>query len=355
MKDIYVKVIEQLKQGRTSVLATIIQQAGPAPRGLGTKFLVLDDGSCVGTIGGGLLEARTLEGAKKVFDTRIPLRLHFSLKGSDVAETDMLCGGEVQVFLEPLLPDNPELSSLCHELLSITKRGGFGLVATRLDPEKWRHAHVPKMLLEKGGERFGSAPGEAALEATLLEDMEEILTARQPAIFTFEEDGSKAEVFVEPVISDPVLFIFGGGHVSREIVPLASRVGFKVVVIDDRREFAKTEQFPQAGEVRQYSFEGVMDRLSVDESTYIVIVTRGHIHDNVVLEQSLRTKAGYIGMIGSRQKRNIIYANLLEQGFTQKDLSRVHSPIGLDIGGETPEEIAVSIVAELIQVRAGKD
>lgn len=354
-KGIYLKVTEQLRKGRFSVLATIIQQAGPSPRGLGTKFLILDDGSFVGTIGGGLLEARTLEGAKKVFDTRLPLRLHFSLKGSDVAETDMLCGGEVQVFLEPLLPNNPGLSSLCRELLSITKRGGVGLVVTRLDPESWQHSQVPKILLEKEGQCFGSAPGEAALEATLLGDMEQLLTSRQPVILTFEEGGSKAEVFVEPVISDPALFIFGGGHVSGEIVPLASLVGFKVVVIDDRREFAKTERFPQAGEVHEYPFEGVMDRLAVDESSYIVIVTRGHIHDNIVLEQSLRTKAGYIGMIGSRQKRNIIYENLLAQGFTQKDLSRVHSPIGLDIGAETPEEIAVSVVAELIQVRTGKD
>ncbi|MCP4668449.1 MAG: XdhC/CoxF family protein, partial [Deltaproteobacteria bacterium] len=176
-----------------------------------------------------------------------------------------------------------------------------------------------------------------------------------PAILTFEEGGGKVEVFVEAFISDPALFIFGGGHVSREIVPLANLVGFKVVVIDDREEFAKTEQFPQAREVHQYPFEGVMDRLAVDASSYLVIVTRGHIHDKMVLEQSLRTKAGYIGMIGSRRKRNMIYENLLEQGFTQKDLARVHSPIGLDIGAETPEEIAVSIVAELIQVRAGKE
>ena len=169
MKEIYLKITEQLKKGRLSVLATIIQQAGPSPRGLGTKFLILDDGSFAGTIGGGLLEARTLEGAKEVFDTRLPLRLQFSLKGLDVAETEMLCGGEVQVFLEPLVPDRPGLFSLYGELLSIVKRGGAGLVVTRLDPESWQHSKVPKMLLEKEGQRFGSAPGEAAFEADLLE------------------------------------------------------------------------------------------------------------------------------------------------------------------------------------------
>ncbi|MCP4665591.1 MAG: XdhC family protein [Deltaproteobacteria bacterium] len=355
MKDIYLKIKDLIKKGRFSVLATIIQQAGPSPRGLGTKFLVLDDGSFIGTIGGGLLEARTLEGARKVFDTRLPLRLSFSLKGSDAAQTDMLCGGDVEVFLEPMAPDNPGLSSLCREILSVTKRGGPGLVVTRLDPESWQHAQVPKILLEQEKQWFCSLSRGNAFEDALFRNSEHILASRLPAILTFEEGGGKVEVFVEAFISDPALFIFGGGHVSREIVPLASLVGFKVAVIDDRKEFAKTEQFPHAREVHQYPFEGVMDRLAVDASSYLVIVTRGHIHDKMVLEQSLRTKAGYIGMIGSRRKRNMIYENLLEQGFTQNDLARVHSPIGLNIGAETPEEIAVSIVAELIQVRAGKE
>jgi len=127
-----------------------------------------------------------------------------------------------------------------------------------------------------------------------------------------------------------------------------------VVVIDDRPEFADPKKFPDAMEVYQYPFEGVLDRLPIDESSYLVIVTRGHIYDKTVLAQCLKTNAKYIGMIGSRRKRNLIYENLLGEGLTQDDLDRVHAPIGLHIGAETPEEIAVSIVAELIKIRAGK-
>jgi xanthine dehydrogenase accessory factor len=167
--------------------------------------------------------------------------------------------------------------------------------------------------------------------------------------------GGSVELFVEPILADPVLYIFGGGHVSAQIIPLASRVGFKVEVIDDRPEFADPAKFPNAARVHQHPFEGVLGRIPVDESSYLVIVTRGHIHDKTVLEQCLRTKAKYIGMIGSRRKKAMIYEKLLEEGFTRSDLDRVHAPIGLDIGAETPEEIAVSIVAELIRVRAGKE
>ena len=126
-------------------------------------------------------------------------------------------------------------------------------------------------------------------------------------------------------------------------------------VIDDRPEFADPVKFPDAAKVHQLPFEGVLGKIPVDESSYLVIVTRGHIHDKTVLEQCLRTKAKYIGMIGSRRKKAMIYEKLLEEGFTKSDLDRVHAPIGLNIGAETPEEIAVSIVAELIQVRAGKE
>jgi xanthine dehydrogenase accessory factor len=127
-----------------------------------------------------------------------------------------------------------------------------------------------------------------------------------------------------------------------------------VEVIDDRPEFADPAKFPDAAKVHQYPFPGVIGKIPVDESSYLVIVTRGHIHDKTVLEQCLRTKARYIGMIGSRRKKAMIYDKLLEEGFTKSDLDRVHAPIGLEIGAETPEEIAVSIVAELIQVRAGR-
>jgi xanthine dehydrogenase accessory factor len=157
---------------------------------------------------------------------------------------------------------------------------------------------------------------------------------------------------MEPVAARSLLYVFGGGHVSRQIVPLAAKVGFHVVVIDDREEFADPHRFPEATEVRCIPFEGVMGRIPINDTSFLVIVTRGHMGDKSVLAQALTTDAGYIGMIGSRQKRELIYQALSGEGFTQADLARVHSPIGIPIGAETPEEIAVSIVAELIQARA---
>ena len=148
-------------------------------------------------------------------------------------------------------------------------------------------------------------------------------------------------------------FVFsGGGHISAHLAPLASLVDFRVTVLDDRDEFASPERFPLADEVICRPFTGAVESLKIKESGYVVIVTRGHAWDGVILGEVLKTPAAYIGMIGSRHKRDAIYEKLLSEGYTDSDLERVHSPIGLDIGGETPEEIAVAIVAELIKARS---
>ncbi|RLB28003.1 MAG: XdhC/CoxI family protein [Deltaproteobacteria bacterium] len=355
MKYIYQELMHLFQQGRFSVLATIIRQGGPSPRGLGTKCLIMEDGSLVGTIGGGLLEARAIKESRQVFDTGLPLRLYYSLKGTDVADTDMLCGGEVEVFLEPVSPGKMSHLAIFQEMVKVQNRGGQGLLVTVLDRERWLFGEVPKAFLNRDGLSTGSMRGEGGLEDALRQRMDEILSAGQPLLISLAEGEERVEIFVEPVISDPVLYVFGGGHVSREIVPLASRVGFKVVVIDDREAFAKAESFPGAREVFQYSFNDVMEKIPVGDSSYLVIVTRGHMHDKTVLSQALRSDARYIGMIGSKRKKKIIFEKLLQEGFIHKDLERVHSPIGLDIGAETPEEIAISIVAQLIKVRAGLD
>ncbi|MBW2028297.1 MAG: XdhC family protein [Deltaproteobacteria bacterium] len=354
MKEIYRKLIESLEEKSPSILSTIIVQKGSVPRGRGTQFLIKDDGFFVGTIGGGRLEAQVLEQAKEVFETRSPARLNFVLKGTDVEKTDMLCGGDAEVFLEFMSPEKEVYAPMFRRALHIKEQGDKAIMATVVDPSRWEKGVVPKVLIEKSGQTHGSLAGEDGIEETLREKVEEVLRKGQGEILVFKDrEGKDLEVFVEPIVSEPRLFIFGGGHVSEQIVPFAARVGFEVFVIDDRKEFARRERFPEAAQVLEYPFDGVMGRVPVDASSYIVIVTRGHMHDRTVLEQALKTPAKYIGMIGSRRKRNIIYKKLLEEGFTQEDVKRVHAPVGLDIGAETPEEIAVSIVAELIKVRAG--
>jgi xanthine dehydrogenase accessory factor len=354
MREMYEKLVEMYQNDRFAVLATIIKQAGPTPRAIGTKCLILDDGSFTGTIGGGVLEAQTLQEAKKVFETGLPIRLEFSLKGADVADTDMLCGGDVDVFLEPMPSKNDTHLLVFEKAINTADQGGVGLLATVIDQTQWVHGTTPRVFIEKNGSKTGSLGGMRGLEDVLLKDMDRILESRMPCILSLADPkGDHVEVFVEPVVSDAVLYVFGAGHVSRQIVPLASHVGFQVVVIDDRADFASTRHFPEARDIYPLPFEDVMERFEIHNLSYLVIVTRGHMHDKNVLAQALKTKAGYIGMIGSSRKRNIIYEKLLEEGFTKKDLSRVQSPIGLDIGAETPEEIAVSIVAELIKVRRG--
>jgi xanthine dehydrogenase accessory factor len=164
--------------------------------------------------------------------------------------------------------------------------------------------------------------------------------------------GSGTFVLTELIAPEETVYLFGAGHVSRETAMLASRIGFETVVLDDRPEFANRERFPEADEIHVLSsYEQAMDNLVIDSRGYIVILTRGHLHDKTVLGQAVTTPARYVGMIGSRKKRDAIFRALAAEGISQNDLARVHSPIGLSIGAETPAEIAVSITAELIRVR----
>jgi xanthine dehydrogenase accessory factor len=352
VKEIYERAVEELRKGNVSVLATIIKQAGPSPRGIGAKCLLTRDGTLIGTIGGGRLEAEVLDKAPEVLKSRVPELMSFHLKGTDVEDTDMLCGGDVEVFLAPMSPEDTSLLSLFEAVLKVHRRGGAGLMATIVEPETWQGEKVPILFLTAEGEQAGSIPEYQDIETELKNSAETLVRQRLPKIQRFFVSGRSLGVFVDPIISNPVLFIFGGGHVSQQIVPLAARVGFNVTVIDDREEFADPGLFPDAQEVVKHGFEDVMDGLPLDSSSFLVIVTRGHSFDKEVLDQALRTNARYVGMIGSKRKRGIIYQKLLEEGFTRDDLARVHAPIGLSIGAETPSEIAVSIVAELIQERA---
>jgi xanthine dehydrogenase accessory factor len=217
-------------------------------------MLVKPDGSILGTIGGGNLEAQVIEEAVEVIKQGKPKRLHMSLTAKEAEEAGMICGGDL-------------------------------------------------------------------------------------------------EVFIEPILTPPTLYLFGGGHVSLPLAEMGKLLGFKIAVIDDRAEFASAERFPEAEIVLAEEFASSFPRLKIDKSSYIVIVTRGHQHDELVLEWAVGTQAKYIGMIGSQTKVKTIFSHLLAKGISKEQLDMVHSPIGLEIGAQTPEEIAVSILAEIIKVR----
>jgi len=346
MVKIYTELVRALAAGEKSVLARIIRQAGSAPRTVGTTLLIKADGTLVGSIGGGLLEHDVLRKAQEVLANGRCAVLKIRLTGQEVAASEMLCGGSVDILVEPVFPTDVGARSVFQEMIELIQEGRRGTLVTLV--ADGREGGARFLVLEEGtviGEAT-SLPGAAGVDVTQWADV------RKPALATLGEGVRKPTVFLEPVESGAVLLLFGAGHISTFVASLARMVGFRVCVIDDREEFANTRRFPTADQLMVCSVAEAFNRIAVTPSTFIAIVTRGHVYDREALRAALATRPAYLGMIGSRRKRDLIYASLMEEGVAAEDLRRVHTPIGISIGAETPEEIAVSIVAELIQIRA---
>ena len=335
-----------LAGGESLVLATIVSRSGSAPRAVGSRMAVRQDGTIVGTIGGGILEARVQDLAKEVFGHGQAVLKKYVLSAQDASQMGMVCGGVVQTlvqFLDASQPDNPELYRGI--LASLEARQRAWLITAL--PSIF---DIPQSTVQHLMKSEGTIVGN--LDPQAVQALMAQASAGQPELISYQGK----EYLVETLCHEGTVYIFGAGHVSQQLAPLATLVGFSTVVLDDRQEFANRERFPNAAEVIVLdSFQRALEGLEINTDSYLVLVTRGHAHDNTVLRQALLTKAGYIGMIGSRRKRDAVYAALTQEGFTQQDFDQVFSPIGLAIGAETPEEIAVSIVAELIQVRAEKN
>jgi xanthine dehydrogenase accessory factor len=346
MVDIYAELHRALMAGENCVLARIIRQLGSAPRTVGTKLLAKADGTAVGTIGGGVLEHEVLRKAQAVLASGRTALLEVRLTGSDVAASEMLCGGNVDVLLEPVLSDDAGAASVFQELAAMTAQGRRGtLVTVAFEGQR----AVTRFMITSEGRVSGDAAGLSGVAGS---DLKRWASARGPGFETAALAAGRALIFIEPLDPQPVLMLFGAGHISTFVATLASMVGFRVWVIDDRADFANAARFPTADQVLVCPVTEAFERLAVTPASYIVIVTRGHIHDRDVLRAALRTRPAYLGMIGSRRKRDLIYASLIAEGVAVDDLRRVHCPIGISIDAETPQEIAVSIAAELIQTRA---
>ncbi len=336
-------------------MATVIHKAGSIPRTEGARCLIAGGKVVFGSVGGGAAEAEACKVAGRVVSTGKPVTLRFNLNAGHAAETGMLCGGEMVLFVEPVSPVQPGSEPLIEKLKEASSGSVRGLLVTLIDEGKWRQGKAaPKMLIEQGGVVTGSLGASGFTDAAGA--LGGLTTVDRPELRHFtDETGFSGRLFVEPVAPRQILYVFGGGHVSRALAGVAGSVDFEVVIVDDRPEYSRPEDFPRASKVLCYPFENVLDRLDVDRSSYLVIATRGHLHDMEVLMQALLVKARYLGMVGSSRKREAMFDRLVKAGFTKDDFARVHTPIGLDIGAETPAEIAVSITAELIRVRAGLD
>ena len=252
--NIYEEIVKLQREGRRAAVATIVNARGSIPSFPSAKMLVRDDGSIAGTIGGGCVEAEVWQAAREVIAGEMPRTLTFDLNQNPKYDTGLVCGGTLEIFIEPVLPM-------------------------------------------------------------------------------------------------PLLYIFGAGHVALELFKVANNSGFGCIVVDDRDSFANAERFPNAVEVIAKDFDESIAGLSPTESSYIVIATRGHRDDMRVLRWAVKTPAHYIGMIGSKRKAITVFRELTGEGLDPELFARVHSPVGLDIGAITPEEIAISIAAELIAHR----
>lgn len=252
----------------------------------------------------------------------------------------------MEVLVEPLDDANFQLEKIVRRILQTQKSGRNIWIARSVSPSEdgGEFVHIGLGIVEETGFDAGSLDGSCRDEGLLRS-----LCGAEPALAAF----NRTRCFVQPAGLPARVFLFGGGHVAQPLAMLCQMTGFRTVVVDDRSEFADAERFPQSEIVVPASFEGCFSKLDVGPYDFLVIVTRGHAFDKVVLAQALRTQARYIGMIGSRRKQDAIYKALADEGVVPEKLTRVRSPIGLAIGARTPEEIAVSIAAELIAVRSG--
>lgn len=330
MKSLISSMYRQLSAGSDLVLVTVIAASGATPRGAGARMLVDKTGRICGTIGGGAVEYRAIQIAQTVLQNRSSAQHNFSLTRDDVQDLGMICGGAVQVFFHYLPAEDDEILALVH---NADQRLSLG-----------ENLWLLSDLSEQGKlSVFGAPDAPAYLLPYLKRKPTRILDAN-------------SDLFIEQIGFSSRVYIFGGGHVAQELVPVLSHIGFRCIVMDDRPEFTDPALFPAAEQVLLVNFSKINDFITINEDDYACVMTRGHAYDTVIQAQILRSHPCYIGVIGSAAKAAGVRNALIEEyGFTDADVDRITTPIGLKIGAQTPQEIAISIAAQMIAVRASQN
>jgi xanthine dehydrogenase accessory factor len=351
MKDVFEEGLRLMAAGEDAALSTIVSSKGSLPMSKKAKMLVTADGTIIGTVGGGCLEADVWAEARDVMESGLSSLQEFILTEKHAGENGLNCGGNVEIFTEPLGSDSSDLFA---EISQIRARRESAVLATIVSGGE---AHARKLLIRADGSTTGSL-GDPAYELAVQEALDEKGRIPEDLLEVLEvgegPDDLVQKVFLESICPEPSLYLFGGGHVSFAIARIAVTVGFRIVVVDDRPMFANKERFPMADETLTIDLETAFDQLKIDDLAYLCAVTRGHQHDKPIVRQAVKTDAAYIGMIGSRRKIALMWKELEAEGIPRELLDCVHAPVGLDIGADNPEEIAVSIVAELINVRRSR-
>lgn len=341
LKTFYETLASRLEKGEALAVASIARRIGSAPRNQGARCVVDATGAILGTIGGGLMEARTQEEGVRALNTNRAVYLKMRLDSKQLAEAGMICGGSVDILAAPWTPDR---APVARELLRIFMANERACLVTAWD-EKGAVTALGTLIGEKWNSPDPLPPGVPEAAAKALESGNPVVLGKA--------DGPG--VLVEPIEREKSpLVVFGAGHVGKALAAAATLAGFTVTLVDDREEFANPALHPWADRVVCRPFEGAVEALGVDETTFVVICTRGHLMDSVVVVEAMRSPSPYVGMIGSRRKKGMVLKMLAEAGITEERIAAaLHAPVGLEIAAETPEEIAVSITAELIAVKRG--
>jgi xanthine dehydrogenase accessory factor len=314
-------------------LASVAKRHGSLPMSATAKMLVTAGGARIGTVGGGCLEAEIIERALDVIERRVPALSSHSLNAELAGDYGLTCGGTAEMVIEPVYPD-AVLHAVYSAAAACVARGESGVIATSLD---WSVAAV------KG---FKDATDDKRIVGDL--SLRDALVGFDTSSEVPVLDGG---LLVERVAGKPRLVVFGAGHVGAKIAEAAAFAGWRVTVVDDRADFADALRLPFAERAVVCDFHDVVSAVTLDADTFVVIATRGHQHDVVLAGQLAGRGLRYLGMLGSRRKKALTEKVLRQWDVSDDDIARIHAPVGIAIGADTPEEIAVSVVAELIAVR----
>jgi xanthine dehydrogenase accessory factor len=363
MDNLWDRAEELLADGKSFVLATIIRTRGSVPREVGAKMVVPPEGQPFGTIGGGCGEGEVLRRAYPLLQQNLPPRIvEVDLTGEFDQDVIQVCGGLMDVAIDVWRPE--EHRALAHTLAEATRARRPMALVTVLGPVNGSLSPGAKscLCLDPSG------AGEADLSPSLPLDQATVATFTasvsdgKSQLFAVSPEGKAVEealagkqdwpkIFVDVQSGQQTLVIVGAGHIAQPLCEIGHMMGFHTIVIDDRWAFANVERFPHAADIRVGPFGEVLESLDINEQTFVVVVTRGHVHDEESVRTALKKKPAYIGMIGSKRRAKTTLERLAEQGYSPEQLSRIHTPMGLDIAAETPAEIAVAIAAEIVRTR----
>lgn len=351
-KEVYLGLEKVFYQKLEAALITVTSVLGSTPRKPGAKMLVFADGTTVGTIGGGCGEAEGRREALNVIASYTSKIYHLNMTADMAQEEGMVCGGDMQLFIDYL--DKEYLSAIKE-----TTNPTIVTVIEALD----KQLIGKKLFIKETGDVLGDL-GLEELSRIAQESAKIGGKSCQPQLISLDSEFKPCvssvkkaayQLLIEPPTTVVQLLILGAGHIALPLATMAKIVGYEVTVVDDRPSFANPARFSNADRIICNDFERALEGININPQTFVVIITRGHRYDKVCLRKVINQPAAYIGMIGSRKRVKALIAELEEEGVSNKLLQKLYSPIGLKIGAETPEEIAVSILSELIKVQRGDE